>query len=68
MKNFSYTAKDKEGHVLKGAIEAESKDALLEHLQSKDFIVLSIGKQKKAKVKKGKVNIDDLVVFLFTYR
>ncbi|MCF7875106.1 MAG: type II secretion system F family protein, partial [Candidatus Omnitrophica bacterium] len=63
MENFSYTAKDKEGHVLKGAIEAESKDALLEHLQSKDFIVLSIDKQKKAKAKKGKVNIDDLVVF-----
>jgi type IV pilus assembly protein PilC len=63
MENFSYTAKDKEGHVLKGSIEAESKDALLEHLQSKDFIVLSIDKQKKAKVKKGKVNIDDLVVF-----
>jgi type IV pilus assembly protein PilC len=63
MENFSYTAKDKEGRVLKGSIEAESKDALLEHLQSKDFIVLSIDKQKKAKVKKGKVNIDDLVVF-----
>ncbi|MCF7877250.1 MAG: type II secretion system F family protein [Candidatus Omnitrophica bacterium] len=63
MENFSYTAKDKEGHVLKGGIEAKSKDALLEHLQSKDLTVLSINKQKKAKPKRGKINTDDLVVF-----
>ncbi|MCF7887590.1 MAG: type II secretion system F family protein, partial [Candidatus Omnitrophica bacterium] len=64
MENFSYTIKDKEGQVLKGTIEAESKDALVEHLQEKDFIILSINKQKKkTKVRRGRVSTDDLVVF-----
>jgi type IV pilus assembly protein PilC len=64
MENFSYTVKDKEGQVLKGIIEAESKDALIEHLQEKDFIILSINKQqKKTKARRGKVSTDDLVVF-----
>ncbi|MCF7887469.1 MAG: type II secretion system F family protein, partial [Candidatus Omnitrophica bacterium] len=64
MKIFSYTAKNKEGQVLKGTIEAESKDALVQHLQEKDFIILSINKQKKkTETKKGKVSTDDLVVF-----
>jgi type IV pilus assembly protein PilC len=64
VENFSYTVKNKEGQVLKGTIEAESEDALVEHLQAKDFIILSIDKQKKkSKAKRGRVSTDDLVVF-----
>ncbi|MCF7874236.1 MAG: type II secretion system F family protein [Candidatus Omnitrophica bacterium] len=64
MEHFSYTVKNQEGEVLKGTIEAESKNALVQHLQAKDFIILSINKiRKKTKTKKGKVSTDDLVVF-----
>ncbi|MFO8052985.1 MAG: type II secretion system F family protein [Candidatus Omnitrophota bacterium] len=64
MENFSYTVKNQEGEILKGTIEAESEDALVEHLQEKEFIILSIKKQKKkTKAKKGKVSTDNLVVF-----
>ncbi|MCF7916211.1 MAG: type II secretion system F family protein [Candidatus Omnitrophica bacterium] len=64
MENFLYTVKDKEGQVLKGIIEAESKDAVVDHFQKEDFIILSIKKtKKKSKAKRGKVSIDDLVVF-----
>lgn len=64
MENFSYTVKNQEGRLLKGIIEAESQDAVIEHFQKEDFIILSIKKsKKKARAKRGKVKVDDLVVF-----
>ncbi len=64
MENFSYTVKNQEGRLLKGIIEAESQDSVIEHFQKEDFIILSIKKaKKKARAKRGKVGVDDLVVF-----
>ncbi len=64
MQNFSYTANNKQGQLLKGTIEAESESAVVEHLQKEGYIILSISKaKKKAKHKRGRVSTDDLVVF-----
>ncbi len=65
MKIFFYNIKNKEGKVLKGMIEAESQEKAIEHFQKEGLIILSIKEtKKKIKVKaKGKVKVDDLVVF-----
>ncbi len=64
MLNFSYTANNKEGRLIKGEIEAESEAAVVEYLQKEGHIVLSIKKaSKKSTSKKGRVSTDDLVVF-----
>jgi type IV pilus assembly protein PilC len=65
MLNFSYTVKNKDGKIVKGVIEAESKEKLIEYFQKEGCIIFSIAEsKKKAKTPKGgKVKIDDLVVF-----
>ncbi len=64
MKIFSYAIKDKEGKILKGLIEADSKEKAVEHFQKQDYIIFSVAESKKKKTRrKGKVSTDDLVVF-----
>ncbi len=64
MKLFSYNIKNKDGKALKGMIEAESQAKAIEHFHKEGVIILSI-KEAKKKIKKikGKVKVDDLVVF-----
>lgn len=65
MKLFSYTVKNKENKTLKGTIEAESEDALIEHFHKQECVILSISEtRKKGRQKiRGRVKTDDLVVF-----
>jgi len=65
MKIFFYNIKNKDGKALKGMIEAESQEKAIEHFQKEGFIILSIKETKrKIRVKaRGKVKVDDLVVF-----
>jgi len=63
---FSYTLKDKEGKVIAGQIEADNKNKALEHLHAQGGIILSLREIKaksKKTAKKGKVKIDELVIF-----
>ena len=63
---FSYILKDKEGKAVSGQIEADSKDKALELLHIQGGVVLSLREVKakgKKNVKKGKVSIDELVIF-----
>ena len=65
MKLFSYNVKDKDDKVLKGVMEAETQEKLIAHFHKQGYIIFSIDetKQKKTICKKGKVSIEDLVVF-----
>ncbi|MBN3040671.1 MAG: type II secretion system F family protein [Candidatus Omnitrophica bacterium] len=65
MKYFSYVVKDQNGKVLKGVIEAEAQEKVIAHFHKQGYIIFSISESKKKKVsqKKGKVHIEDLVVF-----
>jgi type IV pilus assembly protein PilC len=63
---FSYNIKDPSGKVRKGQLEAETKDKALEFLHSQGGIVMSLKEEKaktKAAVSRGKVKVDELVVF-----
>ncbi len=62
---FSYSAKTKKGKIVKGSLEAESKDKALEYLHSQGSIILFLkqGKVRKTARVKGKVKVDDLVIF-----
>ncbi len=62
---FTYVVKEKGGKVLKGSIEAESQEKLIEHFHKQEYLIFSIEKAKKqlnAKTR-GKVKTDDLVIF-----
>ncbi|OQX81329.1 MAG: hypothetical protein B6D56_02620 [Candidatus Omnitrophica bacterium 4484_70.1] len=61
---FYYTVKNREGKIIKGNIEAPSKEKALEYLHTQGNIVLSL-QEKKIKVYslKEKVKVDELVVF-----
>lgn len=65
MLNFSYTVKNKSGQIVKGVIEAESKEKLIDYFQKDGCIIFSIVEtKKKSKTKKrGKIKADDLVIF-----
>lgn len=62
---FSYSIKTKEGKIVKGNLEVESKQKALDYLHSQGGIVLSFkkGKAKKTGKRKGKVKVDELVIF-----
>ena len=47
MKSFSYNVKDKEGRILKGVVEAESQDKLIEHFHGQGYIIFSINEVRK---------------------
>jgi type IV pilus assembly protein PilC len=65
MNAFSYIVKDKEGKILKGTVEAESKEKLIENFHKEGYVIFSIAEsQKKWKSKvRGHVKTDDLVIF-----
>ena len=62
MAQFSYKAKNAEGRVLEGTLEAESEDQARVVLRGRRFTVLEIGKAKSAK-KGPKVAMGDVVIF-----
>jgi len=62
MAQFSYKAKNAEGRVLEGTLEAESEDQARVVLRGRRFTVLEIGKSKAAK-KGPAVKMQDVVIF-----
>ncbi len=63
---FSYTIKSKEGQIVKGHLEAESKGKAIEYLHGQGSMILALNKEKKQKIrtaKRGSVKVDELVVF-----
>jgi len=73
---FSYVAKDKDGKTFRNTVNFATKDALINHLQKKEFFIVSVNeialhaasKKKDAKKKKKvfirkKVKLQDLLVF-----
>lgn len=67
MPTYEYIAKDQTGKPLKGTLEADNRQLLLDRLRKENLIIISIREMdpKKAKVAfaSPKVRIDDLVVF-----
>ncbi|MCK9615270.1 MAG: type II secretion system F family protein [Candidatus Omnitrophica bacterium] len=65
MLTFSYTVKNKEGKTVKGFVDAESKEKLVEYLQKEGYMIFSVSEAKKRSKggAKGGVKSDDLVVF-----
>ncbi|PIP19577.1 MAG: pilus assembly protein PilC [Candidatus Omnitrophica bacterium CG08_land_8_20_14_0_20_41_16] len=69
MNTYNYSAKDKNGYTLNGALEANSESEVAEALHKKELIVISVeqAKDKTAKAhfrgKGKKVKLDDLVIF-----
>lgn len=66
MGSFSYVAKDRSGRSLTGNIDAGSDLEVIEILHKQDLIVVSVDSLKKKtvkKAKKGKVKLDDIVIF-----
>jgi type IV pilus assembly protein PilC len=65
MKTFAYTIKDKQGKMLKGLLEAESKEGIVEKFQKEGYIIFSVVETKKTTrlKRKGRIRSDDLVVF-----
>lgn len=67
MKLFNYTVKNfKSGQILKGTIEAETKERAVESLHAQGNTILSLAESKDKKEKtadRGKVNVEELVVF-----
>ncbi|MCM8787268.1 MAG: type II secretion system F family protein [Candidatus Omnitrophica bacterium] len=62
---FLYVVKNREGKIIKGVLEAETQEKLIEHFHKEGCIIISITQTKaKAKLKtKGKIKQDELVVF-----
>ena len=71
MGKFSYIAKDKEGHTVKGDVQAPDKVRALDTLRSKNLLILKLEETKNissilSSVKIGfkkKVPLDELVIF-----
>ena len=70
MKQFRYSARTQAGEVIKGKLEAKSKVDVIEALQQKGMIVVSvnedvtIGLQKLNEINIGGVPMKDKVVFM----
>ena len=62
---FNYSIKDKKGSIVKGVIEAESEEALIEHFHKEGCIIFSVAKSRKKVKTQGKstVKTNDLVIF-----
>jgi type IV pilus assembly protein PilC len=67
MANYEYTAKDKAGQTISGAIEAASESEVVQQLHKQQLTIVSLRLAKKKAAgrarAKGKVKMDDLVVF-----
>jgi type IV pilus assembly protein PilC len=65
MQLFNYTAKDKNGELLKGEIEAESENAAAKVLTSRDLIPISVGlNEEKSFSFLNKVSLKDKVLIM----
>lgn len=63
---FAYTVKDKSGKTIKGFLEAESKEILIERFHKEGYLIFSVDETKKkikGHKKYGRVKADELVVF-----
>lgn len=64
---YEYVAKDQAGKSFKGNLEAQDKGAAMEKLHSDNLIIISVSESvrpaKKISLGKGRIKIDDLVVF-----
>ena len=77
MAKFYYTVKNKDGKTLKNTVEAGSKAALIDELQSKGYFIVELNdlthapttqlkprkKKKKKQFKRKKIKLHDLLVF-----
>jgi len=65
MNTYQYTAKDKFGHTVTGALDVASESEIVEVLHKKDLVVVSIEqiKNKAIKHKDRRIKADDLVIF-----
>ena len=68
MPTFAYVVKDKAGKTHSGALETESRNALIEQLWKQEFVVISIderpqGRGSMLKVGQAKVKPEQLVIF-----
>ncbi|MDD5194626.1 MAG: type II secretion system F family protein [Candidatus Omnitrophica bacterium] len=65
MNVFSYVVKDKEGKILKGAVEADSKEKLVENFHKEGYVIFSIAESHRKGTNKihGRIKTDELVVF-----
>lgn len=64
MRRFSYVVENKEGKILKGILEADSREKLIEYFQKESCIIFSLDETKKTKIhSRGKIKSDDLVIF-----
>jgi type IV pilus assembly protein PilC len=64
MKAFAYNVKNPDGRVLKGTIEADSEEKLIEHFHTQGYIIFSITEaKKKRQLFSGGVKTDELVIF-----
>ncbi len=65
MNTYRYAAKDSNGRTVGGILDAVSETEVAEILHQKDLIVISVEQVRKkvARVKSGKVKLDDLVIF-----
>lgn len=65
MQLFNYTAKDKDGQILKGEMEAENESAAAKVLTAKELIPISIGvKEESSFGFLNKVSLKDKVVIM----
>ena len=68
MPTFAYVVKDKAGKTHSGTIEVESRNALIEQLWKREFVVLSIDERQQHKaslmsIGQPKVKTETLVIF-----
>ncbi len=69
MPNFKYTARNAEGNLVQGFIEASGQDEVISKLQGKGLVVTSVAEEtarqaatKKAKKRHKKIKLDDLIL------
>lgn len=61
---YKYSIKNRDGKTIKGKLEAESEQKIIEYFQKEQNIILSIEKAKQAKTYSGgSVKINELVIF-----
>lgn len=63
---FSYSIKNKEGKVMSGRLEVESREKAIEYLHGEGEIILSLKEEKAVKKKavtSGRIKTDEIVVF-----
>ncbi|NQT47251.1 MAG: type II secretion system F family protein [Candidatus Omnitrophica bacterium] len=67
MPTFKYVAKDKDGKTISEVLEISDKEALINLLRQKEFVIISVDEvkgQKDASVTKEKgVKLDEIVIF-----